>query len=924
MKNKTNDSSKHSNLNNKNINIYKITLSILFGLLGFVLNFHTINFSFPPYTATVLIGLLFPMLITLTWGWRYGLLSALTGGCQSMWWLWGLSNGYAIFFVVPPFTLWIVWHGYFATLRRKRKNYKWWLNIYVIEIPFRILSTINLYTFARWVITLNPPSWNWASNSINVISIHFSDFVVIKQAIVGYIILLLANVLLNFEIIRRFFRLKEKNNQKYTGYVISASLLFGILFWIIDSLLGCLIFYTDYSFRDLLALNIPPYAHYIRSAFILACLVGGLVVSNLLRKQNKSEDVLREREKKLRENELKFRTLVEQLPTVTYTAALNKSSTTLYISPQIEKILGISPEDYKANPDLWLQLLHNEDRERVLKEVKHAHKTGQPLISEYRMVSPNGKIVYIRDEATIIKDEKDKPLYLQGIMHDITERKKVEETLRNTRDYLENLFNNANAPIIVWDPQFKISRFNYAFECLIQKSADEVLGKPINILFPTDRCEEAMYHIHNTKSGEKWKTVEIPILRADGVVRTVLWNSATLYTADGKTVIATIAQGQDITERKKAEEELRNTRDYLENLFNNANAPIIVWDPQFKISRFNYAFECLIQKSADEVLGKPINILFPTDRCEEAMYHIHNTKSGEKWKTVEIPILRADGVVRTVLWNSATLYTADGKTIIATIAQGQDITERKQAEEKIRKLNEELEQRVIKRTTQLKVINKELEAFAYSVSHDLRAPLRAINGFSQALLEDYNNKLDADGQDYLRRVCLATKRMGKLIDDLLNLSRVTRCSLHKKTFNISILVKKITSELQKREPERQMQFIIKPNLFVNGDVHLIRLALENLLDNAWKFTNKHINTKIEFGILQFEGEEVYFIRDDGAGFDMQYIDKLFGTFQRLHKTSEFSGTGVGLATVQRIIHRHGGRIWAESSIEEGATFYFIL
>ncbi|MCD4692088.1 MAG: PAS domain S-box protein [Calditrichales bacterium] len=399
-------------------------------------------------------------------------------------------------------------------------------------------------------------------------------------------------------------------------------------------------------------------------------------------------------------------------------------------------------------------------------------------------------------------------------------RKQTEETLRETQSYLENLLNYANAPIIVWDAEFKITRFNRAFERLTAKSVDKVLGKQLDILFPDDRREEAMAHIRRTMTGERWEAVEIPILRADGAIRTVLWNSATLYAADGKTVVATIAQGQDITERKqveetlrkseaksrlilqtipsglftvdknrkitsfnkgaeqiiglkadevigkncleafdcdsfydgcsifddkvdkpiygkdsvihaggriiiisknmailkdsegntigglesfvditervKTEETLRETQNYLENLLNYANAPIIVWDAEFRITRFNRAFERLTKKSADKVLGKRLNILFPDDRREEAMAHIQRTMTGERWEAVEINILRADGAVRTVLWNSATLYAADSKTVVATIAQGQDITERIQVEEERAKLIVELQNALAK------------------------------------------------------------------------------------------------------------------------------------------------------------------------------------------------------------------------------------
>ncbi len=546
----------------KKISLYKIIISIFFGVVGFILNFYTVNAYFHPYKTVFLIGLLFPLLITLSWGWKYGLLSALAGGCQSMWWLWGPSNGYAIFFIVPPFTLWIIWHGLFANLRRKQEKYKWWLNAYVIEIPFRMLSTINLYTLSRWAITFNPPSWGWASGSTNTIPLSFSNFVVVKQCVVGYIILLLADVLLNIEFIRKFFRLKTEIILKNTGYIISVSLLVGVFFWIMDSFCDSLFFYPGLSFLDLLAVNVPVQEIYRRTFFILVCLAGGLLTSKLLYKQHESDKKLvemikgsivptfvidrehtviywnkaceilsgisadkmvgtkkqwqpfypvkrpvladlivdkateedfiknysdryrksvvingacesenffpdlgekgkwifftaaplknqqeeiigaietlqditgrKQAEKELRESETKFRLLVEQIPASTYIASLDKSSSTLYVSSHIETLLGISPEKYKKDSDFWVKHLHDEDRERVLGEIRHIHETGQVFISEYRMISTDGRIVWICDEAIIVKDDRGKPLYLLGLMSDITVRKQDEDKLNQT------------------------------------------------------------------------------------------------------------------------------------------------------------------------------------------------------------------------------------------------------------------------------------------------------------------------------------------------------------------------------------------------------------------------------------------------------------------------------------------------------------
>lgn len=230
-----------------------------------------------------------------------------------------------------------------------------------------------------------------------------------------------------------------------------------------------------------------------------------------------------------------------------------------------------------------------------------------------------------------------------------------------------------------------------------------------------------------------------------------------------------------------------------------------------------------------------------------------------------------------------------------------------------------------KRTeNELAANNKELEAFCYSVSHDLRAPLRGIDGFSGALEEDFAHELNSQGKDYVRRIRTASQRMGQLIDDLLDLSRITRSEMKHEEVDLSAMAQKIASELQELQPERQIEFIIAEGLCVNGDTNLLQVAMDNLLNNAWKFTGKHSHAKIEFGILQNDSRHVYFVSDDGAGFDMAYVHKLFGAFQRLHSLAEFEGTGIGLATVQRIIHRHGGRIWAEGEVEHGATFYFTL
>jgi PAS domain S-box-containing protein len=299
---------------------------------------------------------------------------------------------------------------------------------------------------------------------------------------------------------------------------------------------------------------------------------------------------------------------------------------------------------------------------------------------------------------------------------------------------------------------------------------------------------------------------------------------------------------------------------------------------------------------------------------------VHNTFSGESPPS-EATVYRMRHRAGHFLWvetMSRAMRDESGSPEI--VGTTRDISRRKQAEEAVYRLNRESEDRA----RQLATANRELEAFSYSVSHDLRAPLRALSGFSQALEEDYAERLDDEGRDYLRRIRAASQRMAGLIDDLLQLSRLTRTEMRRSEVNLSELACQIGAELQERYAERSVAFRVEEGLIVNGDARLLQAMLTNLLDNAWKFTSKTPDPQVEFAAAAQNGRRVYFVRDNGAGFDMAYANKLFGVFQRLHTVSEFDGTGVGLATVQRIVHRHDGEIWAEAAVNKGATFYFTL
>ncbi len=367
-------------------------------------------------------------------------------------------------------------------------------------------------------------------------------------------------------------------------------------------------------------------------------------------------------------------------------------------------------------------------------------------------------------------------------------------------------------------------------------------------------------------------------------------------------------------ERQQSEAKFRG-------LLESAPDAVVVVNSEGRIEIVNSQTEKMFGYGREALIGQPVETLIPQ--------RFHDSHAAYRANYGVMPVARPmgtglelygkrrDGSEFPVEISLSPLVTGEGQLITAAI---RDVTERKQTEQEVDELNAALQ----RRATELEVANRELEAFSYSVSHDLRAPLRTIDGFSQALLEDYGDQLPSDARNFLERVRNAAQRMAKLIDDLLELSRISRSPVERRTIDVSALAQSIAEELQQGEPARKVTFRIAPHLRAQGDAQLLRIAMVNLMNNAWKFTSKKPDPLIEIGRSRGQGEQIFFVRDNGAGFDMSYASKLFGAFQRLHAVTEFPGTGIGLATVQRIVHKHGGRVWAESTVDQGATFYFTL
>ncbi len=627
----------------------------------------------------------------------------------------------------------------------------------------------------------------------------------------------------------------------------------------------------------------------------------------------------------LRQEQERFAKIVATAPGAIHSFRLHPDNLPSfpYASPAIQEIYGLPPEQIKEDASQVFSLIYPDDLACVRHAIAESVRTMQPFHIEFRVQHPQKGEIWAEARSTPTY-EPDGSILWHGILVDITQRKKQEQALHDSelryKAISQTAFDYVYAFRVETDGRWVREWDTEAFQRITGYTNQEIdeRGGMLSIVHPDD-LPIAQNQQKRLLSG-KTDVSEFRIIDKSGKIHWLRDYSRPEWDVAKQRVIRIYGAEQEVTEKKEAEEQLK----YQADLLRKVSDAIIATDADFCIQTWNKAAELLYGWTEQEVIGRALGTVVPIEYQGEEQAQVLDKFIRNGYWQGEVIQTHKDESKRFIQSSVTRLNDSKGE-MIGAVAINRDITERKRAEEEIRLLNVELEQRVIQRTGELEAANRELEAFSYSISHDLRAPLRSITGFSRAVMEDFAAQLPPEGHHFLHLVQQGAYHMTALIDGLLNFSRLSRQPLHKKLVQVYQMVQEVMEELRAQQKKRPISFHLAELPPCHGDPVLLKQVWSNLLSNALKFTQGEQETVIKIAsLIDKTGEVVYFIQDNGAGFDMRYGDKLFGVFQRLHSTDEFEGAGVGLAIVQRIIQRHGGRIWAEAAVHQGATFYFTL
>jgi len=879
---------------------YKIFISVLFGLLGFILSFHPIQFDYVNTKIIINWSLIFPLLVAMAWGKRYGCISIIWGLMIFHTFIYARYNGWACLVSVFSLYIWIMLLGYSAEERPKVR--KFYTNIYFLQFIYMIIRLLLYFIAFPFLYRFNPPFWYPAANT----TIGYGTIAVFafKNIIFEFIILAVCDVLLLLPFVRKIFRLESSKSARYnTGIVLGVASV-GILFALIIMTNNYYIADGQHSFKWLF----HPSAKIIMTLSLagLFSMIFGGILARIFQWQLETKE-------NLKVSEAKYRSIYENINDL-YTE-VTMDGMILTVSPSVKEVIGYEADDLIGTN---ISNLYSNPEERIevfktillKKEIKNYEVTIKDKKGHKHCIWIHAKTVEHGDgQKKIISVMRDVTQYMEA-------REKQEESEKNYKLLFDKMLNGFFAIEPVFDENQKLQdiRFvdtNPAFEKYSGKKAGEVLGKTWSEAYGfRNRYLEVYEKVFMTGLPQAYEAYNPDLKHQSYLANAFMIN---------ENKVGVIFD--NITDRVKAEEELKRINANLEAIIESTNDLIWLVDRDFKIILHNSAFANHLQKyfEVDKVLGIGPDEIFINDyTLAWNLYYDGVLKEGRYSTELLSP---ASGMYLDISFNP--IYK-DGE-VLAISCFAKDITQRKLAEQEIFKFNAELEQRVVERTAELQMVVSELEAFTYTVSHDLKSPLRAIDAYSRIMLEDYPQQMEGEMEEIAGNIKNISRDMIALINKLLQYSTTTRIDIYQESVEISEMISMIFNKLVSSLPERQIKLIMETQLpQVKADKILLKQVIYNVISNAIKFTKARDMAVIKVGHTIDKEEIVFYIKDNGVGFDMESSGKLFGIFQRLHSLDEYEGTGIGLATVRKIMQRHGGRTWIEGKMNHGATVYFTL
>ncbi len=684
--------------------------------------------------------------------------------------------------------------------------------------------------------------------------------------------------------------------------------------------------------------------------------------------QGISARMMRTTLRRARESERQYRSFLENIPAITYINGLAHNSPTTYVSPQVEGLLRYPKQRFLDDPFWWNKLVHPDDLERVERENEHANATGHPFIIDYRLIAQDGEVKWVHDEAVLIRKEKGEPQYWLGVWTDITARKQIETALAQERDLLQALMDNIPDLIYFKDTFSRFIRINQAMvRHLGVIESDQAAGKT-DLDFQAPHLAQAFFD----EEQEMLKTGNPVIDRLefnpsqDGQLRWISATKVPLYD-EHKKITGLVGISRDVTESKLALQILEKQATELATVARVSAAVSTLLNPaellqtvvdltkeSFKLYHVHIYLlhedeQSLFVAAGSGAAGREMQASgwqIPFDHPHSIVARVARTRTGERINDIQetsdflfnpfLPNTRAELAVPMIVGDQLLgvfdlqsemigKFGEDALQVYLALAQQMAVAlQNARRYELVQTFNADLETRVQQRTAQLEAANQELESFSYTVSHDLRAPVRAMAGFSSILLEEFAHVLPVEAQGYLQHVRAGAERMGQLVDGLLTFTRLGRQAIVRQRVEVTTIARQVYDEMIETQLGRKITVSMKQLPPSEADPALLRQVYLQLFDNAFKYTQAEPEAHIEVGAFEQNGQHVYFVRDNGIGFDMQYANKLFQVFQQLHLPGEYEGTGIGLALVKRIIEKHHGRIWARAEPGVGATFFFTL